>query len=283
VRRVRYLVVVHRKHGLRAAVSEPERSRALIRLRDRYAADNLSIEAFSHALDAVLGARTQGELEQASPDLAFPLAVSDLSWRDAESLEHHLPPGEAILWAGRPVVGFALPNPRATFKVGLVAAWAFVVFLGNLVSQGSVTAVVGATGVCLVVLYVVSRRYLFTSRRRRRILYLVTTARVARVVRGRSGEQMDSMLISAISGLSVNTRGGGRGTISFGQPAPDASVNSGFSSRNARQSEDNVLSFANVPDSVDVARLIGSLQAHQAKWRDPPAEPSAWVPTARPA
>jgi uncharacterized membrane protein len=39
------------------AVSEPERSRAIIRLRDRYAADELSLDEFSQALDATLGAR----------------------------------------------------------------------------------------------------------------------------------------------------------------------------------------------------------------------------------
>lgn len=113
------------------AVSEPERSRALVRLGDRHAAEELSAEEFSRALDAVLGARTQGEAERASPDVGAPSLASDLGWRDAELLERHLPRGEKVLWTGRPDKGLAVPNAWIAARLAFVSIATLIVSLGN--------------------------------------------------------------------------------------------------------------------------------------------------------
>jgi hypothetical protein len=210
-------------------------------------------------------ARTPGELERASPDVAMSIPSADLSWRDAESLEHHLPAGEEILWAGRPAAGLALPDSRFSLRLGFIAVCALIVFLGNVGAGASAATVVGATAVWLAIGYLVGRRFLFTAGRRRRMLYLVTTARVARVQRGRSGEQMDSITLSAIPRLSVSVTASGRGTINFGQLGPDPPANTGSWTAGASRSDEHALAFANVPDAAYVARLISSLQAHQSR------------------
>jgi hypothetical protein len=240
-------------------VSDPERNRALVRLRDRYVADDLSIEEFSHSLDSVLAARTHAELQHASPDVP-PSPASDLTWHDAESLQHHLPAGEEILWTGRPATGISLPAARGRLIV--IGLWLFIVVVGNATSGTSISAVIGGLLIAAVVVAVALRRFVFTSRSRRRVLYVVTTARVARVVRARSGEQMDSILLRAIPAISVRTARGERGTISFGQPTPAPTFESSWS-MNSRRTDQNILSFANVPDAVHVARLISTLQAHE--------------------
>ena len=248
-------------HTELATVSEADRSRAILRLRDAYAADELSVEQLSQALDHVLGARTHGELVRASPEREAPPRVSELSWRDLESLERHLLAGEAVLWTGRPEAGLTLPNARIRFRVWMAGGYVALIFFGNLVSGASAGTVLGASSFAVLVAYLVGRRYFFTNTGRRRLLYVITTERIARVARGRSGEQMDSVLLTSLPGISFAAAQHGRGTISFGVPLPSTS----FDPRadRPRPAENDVFRFMNVPDAVHVARLISSLQAHQ--------------------
>jgi hypothetical protein len=171
------------------AVSEPERSRAIIRLRDRYAADELSLDEFSQALDATLGASTAGELERASPSVAVAPRISALTSHDIEALQHHLPAGEQVLWTGRPAAGLAFPNTRMALRFAVVMVGALIIFLGNVVTSGMTPgALAPAVVFCAGFVYAVRWRYVFTPRGRRRVLSVVTTDRIARVERRLTGE-----------------------------------------------------------------------------------------------
>jgi Domain of unknown function (DUF1707) len=241
-----------------AAVSEPERDRALVRLRDRYAADELSIEDFSHGLDAVLAARTVGELERGSPTLASPYGGPNLSWRDSEALERHLPAGEELLWVGRPSANFELTRNVALAGLAALAFFAFWV---------ASAAAIGAPVFFLLFGLVAFGQMAYQRFGRfavsaRRTAYAVTTRRLVRVVHERSGDRLDDALIRAIPTISVSASKNGRGTIEFGHPTSrtHAAWRTAFGARDA---DDDALRFVNIPDARDVAQLIGTLQAHE--------------------
>lgn len=239
------------------APSDAERSRALIRLRDRYAADHLNIDEFSQALDVVLGARTQRELEGASPAPALPLATPNLSWRDAESLEAHLPSEETILWVGRPEASFQLTLRSALVGLAVVA---FFALWESSAATGGAPAFFLLWGL-VVFGSIAYQAYGRVAVQSRRTLYAVTTQHVARVLRRRSGDQVDTVLVRTIPSISVTASKNGRGTITFGSPAPRSATTrrSPFSNGTG----DEAVRFLNVGKASGVARLIGTLQAHE--------------------
>lgn len=247
------------------SVSEPERSRAILRLRDRYATDALDLDGFSGALDGVLTARTVEELHSASPEAETQTALAPARWRDAEILQSHLSPEEAILWIGRPEPGVNLRGGRL---VGSVAVLVLVIVWGIGAASSGAPApfAIWAVIVALIIGYQAFGRTVMTARRRDRILYAVTTKRVVRVVTDRSGEQMDAAIIRTIPGISASATGRGRGTIVFngtaGAPTRYTKPAMNFTSRNQPPAP---ISFDNIPDARGVARLIASLQAHDAR------------------
>ncbi len=105
------------------AVSESERARAVVRLRDRYANDGVTLDEFSRALDGVFAAGTLDELRAASPDSGLRAPLSRVPWLEAEALEQHLAPDEPILWVGRPEESVNLT------RRGLLTAVPFIAFL----------------------------------------------------------------------------------------------------------------------------------------------------------
>jgi len=254
-------VVAH--DGEIAAVSEPERSRAVVRLQDRYAADELGLDEFSQALDATLDARTLDELESASPQVAVAPRISELSSRDIDALQHHLPANEPVLWTGRPEAGLAFPNTRIALRFALVLAIALIVFVGNIPSGPSPGALAPGVVFCAGIVCAVRWRYVFTPRGRKRVLYVVTTDRVARVERRLGGEHIDSILLSAVPTVSLTTTKAGRGTINFGVPPAASSWERIASQRSKQEVADDMIRFINVPDAAHVAQLISGLQAHQ--------------------
>jgi hypothetical protein len=242
-------------------VSEAERGRAVVRLRDRYAGDGLSVDEFSRALDAVFAAGTVDELRAASPDLGLSAPMSRVPWLEAEALQQHLASDEAILWIGRPEVSVNLT------RRGLLTAIPFVLFLvfweSTVASGGGPVFFLlwGVVVACAAGYQTLGRVVVNT----RRTLYAVTTHRVVRLISKRSGDQLDSILVRMIPSISVTAAKSGRGTILFGPNPRDASP---FGFRTSSQQRGNLndpFSFIKVPDAAAVARLIGSLQAHESQ------------------
>jgi hypothetical protein len=94
---------------------------------------------------------------------------------------------------------------------------ALIVFATNS-PQRSPLAFAAGVVFCAGIVAALRWRYVFTPRGRKRVLYVVTTDRVARVERRLSGEQIDSIMLDELPTLSLATTKGGRGTINFGLP-----------------------------------------------------------------
>jgi hypothetical protein len=221
-------------------VTEAERGRALVRLRDRYANDEVGLDDFSRALDGVFAATTVQELRAASPDSGLRAPASRPLWQESAALAKHLFPDETLMWIGRPEASVNV-TPR-----GLLAAIPVIAFLifweAGAASGGApifflLWGLVVAGGIA----YQALGRTVVNARR---TTYAVTTQRVLRLTRGRSGEQLDTITLRMIPGMSVTAGRNGRGTILFGIRTSDTSRSS-----------------AQVDDAAGVARLIGSLQA----------------------
>ncbi len=248
---------VRRTTGL----SESERGRAVVRLRDRYATDEVSLDEFSRALDGVFAAGTLAELQAASPDAGLRAPTSRVPWLEAQALEQHLAPDEPILWVGRPEESVNVTGG------GLLTAAAVVVFLvfweSSAASGGAPTFfLLWGVFVATVIAYQTLGRVIVNSRR---TLYAVTTHRVVRLIRKRSGDQLDTLPVRMIPGISVTADKNGRGTIVFG-PNPGAASPFSFRTASQRRSDANdPMSFIKVGDAAAVARLIGSLQAHETR------------------
>lgn len=244
-----------------AGVSESERGRAVVRLRDRYANDAVSLDEFSRALDAVFAAGTLDELRAASPDSGLPAPMSQVPWVEAEALEAHLAPDEAILWVGRPEESVNLTRRGLLTAVPVVL---FFVFWESSAASGGapIFFLLWGVFVAFMIGYQALGRVIVNARR---TLYAVTTHRVVRLVRKRSGDQLDTTLVRMIPTISVTAAKNGRGTIVFGpNPGPASPFNSRTASQRRGDANDPI-SFIKVGDAAAVARLIGSLQAHETR------------------
>jgi hypothetical protein len=240
------------------AALEPERSRAIVRLRDRYAGDRLSLDEFSVALDAVLAAETADALRRASPDVGPPAPPSSVAWLGADLLQPHLSGDETLLWVGRPEAGLARLGAREALIAA--AALVFLVFWETTAATGGAPTffllwgVVVLGGIC----YQLFGRLIVS---RRRTLYAITTTRVIRLLWRASGDRVDATVIRSIATVSLATSARGRGTITFGDPAPRLQRRGGsFGTAYA----DDQMRFVNIANVDAVARLIASLQAREA-------------------
>jgi len=245
-------------------LSEPERSRAIVRLRDRYATDKLSLDEFSRALDGVLCATNREDVERASPDVGISPPASRGPWLDAGRLTDFLSPDEEILWVGRPDPrprGFGVPIGRVPF---LILWFGFAIFWETTViaTDAPVFFPIFGAGFLLVGLAQV-RSQLFSARR---ALYAITTTHVIRVMDQRAGPRVDTALIRAIPNVSVTPTKRGHGTVTFGRIAPPASryASVGFGTRTSAYQPDDAVEFLDIPEANAVARLVGSLQSHDA-------------------
>lgn len=237
-------------------VTETAFAGAIVRLRDRYASDELSLEEFSHALDGVLAARTARELSHASPPREPRAPASRVSWHGAEALHQHLWPEEEILWVGRPEGKLNLA------RGSLLTIVPFIAFVGIWE-----TIAISAGGPFFFDLFgfiiaIVGTYNLFgrSAVQGQRTLYAVTTQRIVRVIRRSSGNQIDSKLLTAIPNISVIQGRHDQGTVTFsdGSAAPSSRGIGVF----RYDSPAEAISFVNIAEPAAVARLIGSLQSY---------------------
>ncbi len=158
--------------------------------------------------------------------LPSPDSVADASLRD------ELPPGQSLLWSGRPggglltasdvkgVLGGAVSLGVFAFAVfGLLQSGIFGIELGSL-SFGSVAGwLFSPYGVvaAIIVLYSVFWRYLVDAARRRRTFYGVTNDQVI-ISTGLFGRNTRSVDLRSVSDLRLDEKPDGTGSITFGAP-----------------------------------------------------------------
>jgi hypothetical protein len=242
-------------------VTELERNRAILRLRDRYANAALSLDEFSRAIDAALSATSREDLAGASPAASVAAPGSEAFWADASRLAEHLPPEEEILWIGRPQT-----RPRfagqAVGRVPFLLLWfGFIIFWETtVIATGApiIFPVFGA-GMLLVGLSRLRGGFGFGGRR---ALYGVSTKRVVRVIEQRVGPRVDTALIRTIPNISVTPTKPGYGTVTFGTKSPAASPYGRRADPFSGYQLDDTVEFAGIPEASAVARLVGSLQSH---------------------
>lgn len=243
--------------GGEVGVTEPQFVGAIVRLRDRYASDEMSLEDFSRALDGVLAARTAQELARASPSRELRAPASRVSWRGAEALQQHLWPEEEILWVGRPEGTLNLTRGS---RLAFVPFMAFAAIWETIAISGGAPYGFDLFGFIIIVIggYNAFGRFVVQGRR---TIYAVTTRRIVRIVRRSSGDQTDSKLLSTIPNISIVQGKHDRGTVTFGDGTAVPSSRGISILRYDNSAE--AISFVNVAEPAAVARLIGSLQAYE--------------------
>jgi hypothetical protein len=244
--------------GGEVRLTEPQRVAAVVRLRDRYASDEITLDEFSRALDSVLAAQTTQELSRASPTRELPVPASRVSWLGAEGLQQHLLPGEEVLWVGRPEGSFV--NLTRGSALAMVPIVAFLVFFEAFAVAAGAPAPFLLFALIILVVggYNVFGRLVLQGRR---TVYAVTTRRIVRIIRRSSGDQTDSKLLRTIRNISVTQGKHDRGTVTFGDP-PAVQRSNGLSIFTP-QGATEPISFINVAEPASLARLIGSLQTYE--------------------
>jgi hypothetical protein len=215
----------------------------------------MSMDEFSHAVDAVMAAKTIEGLLHASPNRGLSVPASRVPSLGGEVLQRQLAPDEEVLWVGRPEAtlnvtprGVLVALPVIAFMVFWEATAAasgapvFFLFWGVFAAAFMGYGAVGGS-------FLASRR----------TIYAVTAKRIVRVVHRASGDQIDSKLLRTIPSISVTSGKAGRGTIVFGGESMTRS-RSWPTWTSGRLSDTEGFSFVNIPDAAAVARLIGSLQ-----------------------
>jgi hypothetical protein len=235
---------------------------AIVRLRDRYANDEIGLDEFSRAVDGVLAARARQELSRASPSGGPPVPVSRVSWLGAEALQRHLAPGEEIVWVGRPEGRLNLTPGELRMTAPCLGMGVFLESVSaSMPGPTSAAQLLMPLGICGVGLYFMGGR---SALQARGAVYAVTTRRIVRMTRRSRGEQMDSKLLIAIPDISVTERRGGRGTVTFGEGFDVQPRRWHFGSELMFRSVP--INFVNITDAPAVARLIESLRAYQQSW-----------------
>ena len=244
-------------------VSEAERSRAIVRLRDRYAADALSLDDFSRAVDTVLHASSSEDVERASPAASASAPASGAIWADADRLAEHLPPDEEILWIGRPEARPRLGGLTLGRVPFLMLWFGFIIFWeATVIAAGApvIFPVFGA-GMLLIGLSRLRGGFGFGGRR---TLYAVTAKHVVRIAEQRIGPRVDTALIRTLPTISVTPTKQGYGTVTFGPKAPAARYGRRADPFSGDQLDD-AIAFIGIPQASAVARLVGSLQSHDTR------------------
>jgi hypothetical protein len=251
------------------APSETDRQHAIVALRDRYAADAITIEDFSAGLDSIFGATTREELGRlvpyASGSVGSPAGWGDRLGSAANSIASHLQPGEELLWIGRPDPDKHF-SPSDRFLVPFSLLWGgFTLFWEGSVIAGRAPAFFLLFGAAFVAvgLYFMFGRFIYKAHRKRRTVYAVTNRRVLSVVTGSSGETFESTYVRAIPSVSTNAGSDGSGSVMFtSTPWMFAMyLNSGMEFF-ARSYGGGGVNFFDIPDARAVGHLVDSLAAH---------------------
>ena len=251
------------------AITDSDRQQAIIELRDRYAADAITLEEFGSRLDSVLSAANREDLRRVVPYGQPPSGVVG-SWgrslgSAATSIGSHLQPGEELLWVGRPD-----PDKHFTasdrFLTPFSVMWGgFTLFWEGSVIAGGAPAFFLLFGAAFVAvgLYFMFGRFIYKAQRKRRAVYAVTNRRVLSIVNGSAGETFESTYIRAIPTVSTSARPDGSGTVMFTNTPWMFSmyVNSGMEFF-ARGQLGGGVNFFDIPDARAVGHLVDSLASH---------------------
>lgn len=138
-----------------------------------------------------------------------PVAVTD-------ELRPFLDRDEKLLWAGRPAQGIVFTR-LDWFFIPFSVAWlgfVFFIFWEGLKISEPIMILAGLLFTA-VGLYVLVGRHLVDRLYRSRLLYGVTDQRVI-IVSGMFARSLRSIDLASLSGLTLEERGDGSGTISFG-------------------------------------------------------------------
>jgi hypothetical protein len=131
-------------------------------------------------------------------------------------LRSHLDRSEKLLWAGRPAQGIVF-MPADWFLIPFSLLW-LAILLGSKAWQGQIKTpqpIAGLAAVLFIGVYFLAGRYLTDWLYRSRLIYGVTDRR-AIIVSGVLRRSVQSIDLSSLSGLKLEERGDGTGTIFFG-------------------------------------------------------------------
>jgi hypothetical protein len=251
-----------------ATVTEWDRQRAIVALRDRYASDHITIEKFCADLDRVFAATTRDELTTVAPPLPqmenASGVVGDVLAGAHGALRRHLQQGEELLWVGQ-------PDPSKHFSsmdrilIPFSILWAGFAILWETVNIAAGApaffAVFGAAFVAAG-LYFTFGRFIYKAHRKRRTIYAVTNRRVLSVVGTRSDESVESMYLRSIPSVSVNARADGSGNVMLTSTPWMYSMylNSGMDFA-VRSLGGGGVNFFDIPGARAVGHLVDSLVA----------------------
>ena len=138
-----------------------------------------------------------------------------------DDLHSHLDPGEKLLWAGRPAQGIVF-SALDWYLIPFSVVWLGLVlhgfWRGLTKTPGPMVGLVSALFVGIGIYWLIGR-FFVDSFYRARLVYGVTERR-AIIASGVFRGSVKSIDLSSLSGLKLEERGDGSGTISFGdQPS----------------------------------------------------------------
>jgi hypothetical protein len=234
-----------------------EQERAVRSLRESYAAGACTLDELTQRIAAVYAARTADEVRDAAGRLAAAQVIPTES-----VLEPHLVRDEGVLWNGRPD-----PRKRFTrsdvFTVPFSLMWGgFAIFWEASVIASGAPFFFALWGIPFVAigLYMIGGRFFFKAWLRRRTLYAVTDRRVLRLVRRRSGDNVDAVFLDAIPAVNRELRADGSGSVVFGSASLQVRANSVLPAFAVSKGEEGPLSFEDIPDAARVAELVTELR-----------------------
>jgi hypothetical protein len=134
-----------------------------------------------------------------------------------DELRSYLDPGEKLLWAGRPIQGVVF-TPPDWYLIPFSVVWLGVALIISLANLKKTPEPMGAAVSVLFVgigIYWLIGRFFVDSFYRARLVYGVTDRR-AIIASGVFRGSVQSIDLSSLSGLKLEERGDGTGTISFG-------------------------------------------------------------------
>jgi len=136
-----------------------------------------------------------------------------------DELRRHLERGEKLLWAGRPAQGIVFATMDWYYIPFSVVWLGFVLQIFG--QRNQVDAVTGLTSVLFVAvgIYMLIGRFIVDWIYRSGVVYGVTDRR-AIIVSGLASRSVQSIDFSSLSGLKLEERGDGSGTIAFGDQPP---------------------------------------------------------------
>ncbi|HKR01312.1 MAG TPA: PH domain-containing protein [Pyrinomonadaceae bacterium] len=143
-------------------------------------------------------------------------------WNDQQrELRPLLDPDERLLWAGQPRQGFVIKASDA-YTIPFSLLWGgFAIFWETSVIKSGAPFFFMLWGIPFVLagLYFIFGRFVVDMKQRRRTLYGVTDRRVV-IVSGLFNQSVKSLNLRTLADVSLDLRGDGSGTITFGPSDP---------------------------------------------------------------